>query len=199
MSDAAATPRRPGRPRSADADRAILGAALGLAAEVGLARMTIERVAARAGVGKATIYRRWDSKEALFADALRSIAAEPELPVDTGSLRSDWLTIVGAEIDQLLPRGVHILPRLLAEAAGEPELHRLVYDKFVAPRRAVATELLRRAIARDELRADLDLDLTIDMLIGPVVYRALISGGDPEQVHGMSERLLDALLAGLGS
>src|SRR5215210_6663760 len=112
----AAAGRRPGRPRSAEADRAIVGAALDLAAEGGLTRMTIEGVAARAGVGKATIYRRWSSKEELFADALRSVAADMELPPDTGSFRGDWLAIVGQEFDRISASGASILPRLMSEA-----------------------------------------------------------------------------------
>jgi AcrR family transcriptional regulator len=198
VTDAPAT-RRPGRPRSAEAEQAILGAALGLAAEVGLTRMTIEGVAARAGVGKATIYRRWDSKEALFADALRSVAADMELPVDTGSFRGDWLAIIGREFERLAAGGLHILPRLMTEAASDEQLHRLLIERMVAPRRAIAGELVRRGIARGELRPDLDVELTIDLLIGPIIYRALISGGDVDAVRGMAGRVLDQVLPGLAA
>src|SRR4051794_19918116 len=112
MTDAAAK-RRPGRPRSAAAEQAILGATLGLAAEMGLTRMTIEGVAARAGVGKATIYRRWASKEELFARAVRSLAADMELPPDRGSFRADWLEVMGPEFARLAASGAaRILPRL---------------------------------------------------------------------------------------
>jgi AcrR family transcriptional regulator len=196
---AAAPKRRPGRPRSAAAEQAILGAALGLAAEVGLTRMTIEGVAARARVGKATIYRRWDSKEELFADALRSVAADIRLPPDGGSFRADWLAIIGQEFDRLAASGARILPRLMSEAAGDPQLHALLIDRMVAPRRRIAAELIRRGIARGELRADLDPELVIDLLIGPIIYRALISGADMDAVRGMSERVLDATLAGLAA
>jgi AcrR family transcriptional regulator len=148
-------------------------------------------------VGKATIYRRWDSKEALFADALRSIAADMELPADTGSFRGDWLKVIGEEFDRIAPEGVRILPRLMSESATDEALHELLLERMVAPRRAVAGELIRRGIARGELRADLDVELTIDVLIGPIIYRALLAGSDAGAVHGLPERVLDAVLAGL--
>jgi AcrR family transcriptional regulator len=194
---AAEAPRRPGRPRSAAAEQAILGAALALAAEVGLTRMTMEGVAARAGVGKATIYRRWDSKEELFADALRSVAADLELPPDGGSFRSDWMAIVGQEFDRIATTGVRILPRLMSEAADDPQLYELLLERMVRPRRRIGAELIRRGIARGELRADLDPELVIDLLVGPIVYRALISGAELDAVRGMSERILDEVLPGL--
>jgi AcrR family transcriptional regulator len=201
MTDAAAAAprRRPGRPRSAAADQAILQAALGLAAEVGLTRMTIEGVAARAGVGKATIYRRWDSKEDLFADALRSVAADMELPPDSGSFRGDWLAIIGQEFDRIATSGVRILPRLMSEAADDEQLFRLLMERMVLPRRRIAGALVRRGIARGELRAGLDVELTIDLLIGPIIYRALISGADMNAVRGLAERVLDAVLPGLAA
>jgi AcrR family transcriptional regulator len=199
MSDRAVAPakRRPGRPRSAAAEQAILGAALGLAAEVGLTKMTIEGVATRAGVGKATIYRRWDSKEELFADALRGVAADMELPPDGGSFRADWLAIIGQEFDRIAASGARILPRLMSEAADDPLLFELLIERMVAPRRRIAAELIRRGIARGELRADLDPELTIDLLVGPIIYRALISGAEFDAVRGMTERVLDEVLPGL--
>jgi AcrR family transcriptional regulator len=195
----AAPKRRPGRPRSAEAEQAILGAALGLAAETGLSRMTMEGVASRAGVGKATIYRRWDSKEALFADALRSVAADMELPPDSGSFRIDWLHIIGQEFERITTSGLTILPRLMSESAHDPPLHRLLLERMVSPRRTIAAELIRRGIARGELRADLDVELTIDLLVGPLIYRALLAGPDLDAVRGMSERVLDLALAGLAA
>src|SRR5262249_32696977 len=134
-----------------------------------------------------------------FADALRSVAADMEMPPDTGSFRDDWLHIIGQEFDRITPAGLTILPRLMSEAAGDPPLHELLLDRMVRPRRTIAAALTRRGITRGELRADLDVELTIDLLIGPLVYRALLAGPDRDAVRGMSERVLDAALAGLAA
>jgi AcrR family transcriptional regulator len=190
--------RRPGRPRSAEADRAILGAALQIAAESGLARMTMEAVAARAGVGKATVYRRWDSKEALFADALRSVAGDLPVPEDTGSFRGDWLALFGGERAVIAPAAIRIMPRLMAEAGDDPLLFRVVYDTMVGPRRAVGAELVRRGQARGELREDLDPDVVVDLVVGPLVYRALIAG-ELDSLTGHLAAALDVLLAGISA
>ena len=101
MSEAADT-RRPGRPRSAEAHAAILRAALELAVSGGLSGLSMEAIAARAGVGKATIYRRWKTKEALFAEAIGSIAVMPDIP-DTGTVRGDLDAASSAAIGRLAP------------------------------------------------------------------------------------------------
>jgi len=191
--------RRPGRPRSAEADRAILGAALELAARLGLTGMTMEAVAARAGVGKATVYRRWDSKEELFADALRSVAGDLPVPPDTGSFRDDWIVLFGGESSVITPAALRIMPRLMAEAGEDPHLFRTVYDAMVAPRRKIAAELVRRAQARGELRDDLDPELVIDLVVGPMVYRALIAGADLDSLRSHLDAALDTLLEGLSA
>jgi AcrR family transcriptional regulator len=188
--------RRPGRPRSAQAHEAILAAALDLAVEGGLAGMTMEKVAARAGAGKATIYRRWDTKHALMADALRSIAAEIQAP-DTGSLRGDFLGLAARAMGANAPEALRLMPRLMSEAAEDPELFAVCRAVLVDPRRAQLREVLRRGVQRGELRADLDLELAIDGLIGPIVYRVLISGGDPAELPGLAERVFDQAIAGL--
>jgi AcrR family transcriptional regulator len=188
--------RRPGRPRSAEAHEAILAAALELAVEGGLARMTMEKVAARAGAGKATIYRRWDTKQALMADALRSIAADIRAP-DTGSLRGDFLGLAAQALGANAPGALRLMPRLMSEAAEDPELFAVCRAVLVDPRRAQLREILRRGVERGELRADVDLELAIDGLIGPIVYRVLITGGDPAELAGLAERVFDQVLAGL--
>jgi AcrR family transcriptional regulator len=189
--------RRPGRPRSAQAHEAILAAALELALEGGLAAMTMEKVAARAGAGKATIYRRWDTKHALMADALRSIAADIQAP-DTGSLRGDFLGLAAQATGANAPGALRLMPRLMSEAAEDPELFAVCRAVLVDPRRAQLRAVLRRGVERGELRADADLELAIDGLIGPIIYRVLITGGDPAEVRGLAARVLDQVLAGLG-
>ena len=190
--------RRPGRPRSAAADAAIARATLELLLEGGYRGLTMEQVRARAGVGKATLYRRHGSKQALVAEAIRHLN-QPLAEPDTGSTRTDILTvarsvIAGAERVEF----ASFAPRLLAESAGDPEMHAIFYENLVAPRRAVMAKVLRRGVERGELREDLDVELAIDVLTGPWVYRLLIMGGDPTEIYRTDPtELLDLILGGL--
>ena len=194
----AAETRRPGRPRSPEAHAAILRAALELAVEGGLRGLSMEAIAARAGVGKATIYRRWKSKEELFAEAIASIAVNPDVP-DTGSVRGDFEAASSAAVERMAPEAFRVLPRLLADAADDPELLAALHTALVRPRRAAIGAVLRRGIERGELRADIDVDLISDMLIGPLIARVLLSGGDPHALDGLPMRVYDALAAGIAA
>ncbi len=196
-SGTAADRRPPGRPRSERSHLAIVRATLELLAEVGYARITMEQVQRRAGVGKATIYRRWASKAELVKDAIQHLSADLPVP-DTGSLREDFKAISAALVAIARDRDAALLmPRLLAEASRDPELHAIFYAQLVEPRRRVARIALQRARDRGELRDDVDLELAIDMLVGPIIYRFLITGGDLGPVAAGAPRLLEALLAGL--
>ena len=189
--------RPPGRPRSERSHLAIVKATLELLVEVGYARITMEEVQRRAGVGKATIYRRWASKEELVKDAIQHFSAELPVP-DTGSLKGDYAAISTALVAIARDRNAAlVMPRLLAEASRDPDLHAIFYTQLVEPRRRVARIALERARDRGELREDVDLELTIDMLAGPIVYRFLITGGDLAPAAAVAPRLLDALLEGL--
>jgi AcrR family transcriptional regulator len=189
--------RRPGRPRSAAADAAIARATLELLLEGGYRGLTMEQVRARAGVGKATLYRRYGSKQELVAEAIRHLNVPIALP-DSGSVRADILAVArsvqaGAERVDF----ANFVPRLLAESAGDPEMHAIFFENLVAPRRAVMAEVLRRGVARGELRAELDIELAIDIITGPWVYRLLISGGDTTIYRFDPTQLLDLILGGL--
>ena len=197
MTEAAET-RRPGRPRSPEAHAAILRAALELAVEGGLRGLSMEAIAARAGVGKATIYRRWKSKEELFVEAIASIALNPEVP-DTGSVRGDFEAASRAAVGRMAPEAFRVLPRLMADAADDPELLEALHEALVRPRRAAIGTVLRRGVERGELRADIDVDLISDMLIGPLIARVLLSGGDPHALDGLPMRVYDALAAGIAA
>jgi AcrR family transcriptional regulator len=190
--------RRPGRPRSPEAHAAILRAALELAVEGGLRRLSMEAIAARAGVGKATIYRRWKSKEAVFAEAIGSIAVNPEVP-DTGTVRGDFEAASSAAVGGMAPEAFRVLPRLLADAADDPELLEALRQALLRPRRAAIGEMVRRGIERGELRADVDVDLVSDMLIGPMIARVLMSGGDPRVLDGLPMRVWETLAAGIAA
>jgi AcrR family transcriptional regulator len=193
----AESPRRtPGRPRSEASHQAIIRATLELLLETGYRSLTMEGVRALAGVGKATIYRRWSSKEELVRDAIVFMHDDVEAP-DTGSLRGDYEGMAARVLAAAQRAGAAtFMPRLLGETANDPELHAIFYENLVAPRRAQMRAVLQRAISRGEIRDDVDIELIIDLFAGPVVYRLLITGGDFTQLPAV-EQQLDALLNGL--
>ena len=187
------TLRGPGRPRDARADAAIATAVAELLAEVGYGALTIEGVAARAGVAKTTIYRRFaegepaavggggggDLKARLVAGALAVRARSTLAAADTGSLRGDLLAHLGAIGGALASPIGQAIAGLVVGASRTPELAAGLRHGFVAARRAEVAELLGRAEARGELADDLDLELAIDLLVGPLWYRALVWGEAP--------------------
>src|ERR687885_700142 len=133
MSDTNKKP--PGRPRSAQSHQAILQAALELLAEVGFAAMSMDAIAARAGVGKTTIYRRYASKEELVADAIESLRQEILIP-DTNSLWSDLdLIIESAAKTTLTPLGRQILALILSTVSSSPQFAQVYWTKYLLPRR----------------------------------------------------------------
>ncbi len=185
--------RRPGRPRSARAHASILRAALELLAEVGYRGLSMEAVAARAGVGKATIYRRWRSKDELLKEAIASLNADFEY-VDTGSLQSDLEALIALGA----PGAMQVMPQLLGELMRQPELHELFRANLIEPRRAIARQALEAAQRRGELARGVDLELVVDMLIGPLFYRALRQRAlAPAAVQATAEQVLELLLRGI--
>jgi AcrR family transcriptional regulator len=199
MSGTAESPRRtPGRPRSEESHRAIIRATLELLLDAGYRALTMEGVSARAGVGKATIYRRWSSKHELVRDAIVFMHDDAVAP-DTGSLRGDYEGMASRVLSAAHRSGAAtLMPRLLGEVANDPELRTIFYENLVEPRRAQMRTILRRAVDRGEIRDDVDVELMIDLFAGPVVYRLLITGGDYAQLHTVTEQL-DALLDGLAA
>lgn len=206
VSDAAATaeppePARRGRPRSAAADAAILTAALELLIEVGIAGMSMDDVAARAGVSKATIYRRWESKEALVLDAL-NLGIGHFASVDTGTVRGDLVTFVTGMVAKIRTgrKTRDLIPHLVSAATGNPALQPAL-DEFAAIRARPLRAVLERAIARGELPAGTDVQLAIDMLLGAITYRRLFYGEvfDDAAAVRLVDYVLDGLLAGPAS
>jgi AcrR family transcriptional regulator len=160
---------RRGRPRDAQADQAILEATVAILSEVGFSHLSIEAVAARAGVGKPTIYRRWPSKPELVLDAVQRLA--PPFPTaDTGDARSDLRQIVPELIVGLTSSPV---ARAIIALAGDAEMGRRLGEQYLTPRRGGIADILRRAIAAGELRADTDVEMAIDLMVGAAVYRWL--------------------------
>jgi AcrR family transcriptional regulator len=183
----------PGRPRSEQAHRAILDAALELLAKVGYDRLTVAGVAARAGVGKATIYRRWPSKLPLVVEAFLQLPelAEP----DTGNVVDDLSEVLRCfvEIIDTTPLAC-VLPILAGERARDPELAEVLAPVFAA-RREPLIRVLERAVARRELPPDIDLEAAADVLMGPIVTRLFFTGGDLDPVH--VKPFVDAALFGI--
>ena len=194
-----AAARGRGRPRSREAHRAILTAALELLGELGFRGLTIEGVADRAGVGKTTIYRRWPSKTELVAEAIGQIRP-PSAPPDSGTLEGDLLGFVRLQQERVgsTPGLRRLIPVLLTEATQDPTFLTLVTDGVIEPIRDVLQELVARGIERGELRPDVDVEALVDLLHAVPVYKILLAGGDPSQVRGVPSRVVPLLLAGVG-
>src|SRR6201982_4143544 len=164
-----------GRPRSQEADRAILTAAVELLAERGLAAMSIEEVAARAGVGKTTIYRRWPSKGLLALDAFVDSFREEQALPDTGTLRGDLLSALHAWVRAVTQTAMGpMLTGLIAEAQYAPELRGAWRDRVLEPLREQHRVMLDRAIARGEIAASVDRDVVLDLFFGAAEHRLLL-------------------------
>ncbi len=163
-----------GRPLSDDTERAILQAASELLAERGLASMTIEEVAARAHVGKASIYRRWPTKGTLALDAfVTDYLAHQQVP-DTGRLRDDLLGLLRAWVRAVRQSTVgRTLKGLIAEVQRDPELADAWRDRFVVPLRTRHLAVLQRSIERGELVPHANTGLLLDLLFGPAYHRLL--------------------------
>ena len=187
--------RRPGRPRSERAERAILDAALELFAESGVSGVCIETVAARAGVGKATIYRRWEGREDLLLDALALIKSP--LPEPGGqSVREDLIAMLAVMCqDAADPVRMRRYALLLGEGEKYPKIMQRYRETVVEPRREMIRSVLRRGIATGELRPGTDVEVAMFLLMGAVVARGK---HDAELITpGFAERVVDEMLLGL--
>ena len=188
--------RAPGRPRSARADEAIIEAVLDLMADgTTVEALSMEAVAARAGVGKATIYRRWPNKESLIVDAIGSLKGP--LPELTGeSVREDLLTMLRSTIKVRASRAGRIMPCLIPELQRNPELQRQ-YQRIAEPRREHMREVLRRGVAEGELRADLDIEVAAALLNAPMMVQNMLNWNPAIDTTKLPEQILDALLPGM--
>jgi len=192
----AEAPRR-GRPRSEKARVAILEAAAELLLERGLSAVSMDAVAERAGVSKATIYRWWPTKETLALDALfNEWAAATPATRETGTLRGDLLALMRpwARLASSRPYG-RVIAALITEAQTNPEFAVEYRSRFVEPRRGQAREVLRRSIERGEIPADTKIEVAIDMLYGPLYHR-LLHGHAPLSDRFVRD-VVDAVVDGL--
>jgi AcrR family transcriptional regulator len=190
----AAPARKPGRPRSEQAEQAIIKAALELFAEKGPDGLCVEAVAARAGVGKATVYRRWKNKEDLLLAALGSLKSPLPDP-DTGSVRDDLIAMVTVmSQDAVDPARQRQFTLLLGEGEKYPKLMARFAETVVEPRRDIMRNALRRGIEAGQIRPDLDIEVAMLTLTGAAMSRGRceIIPHDGE----FAERVVDSLLLG---
>jgi AcrR family transcriptional regulator len=182
-----------GRPRSETANRAILDASVELLASRGLAGLTLEGVAERAGCSKATIYRRWASKLHLVVEAVSQLPPLPE--PDTGSLAGDLRAVLRAFVEILDTTPLsRVMPTLIGELAHDPELAELLAPTW-STRREPLRRALERGVRRGELPPGTDLDLAIDLLIGPLLAQLFFGGG--KLTRRRADAIVVAALEGL--
>lgn len=190
-----AAARTRGRPRNADTDTAILSATRALLAERGWPDLTIAEVAARAGVAKTTLYRRWPGKADLVVDAMAELFSHLEI-LDRGSMLQDALATVSQYVELLqLPETQAALLALSAEADRDPSLRAKVIGKVIDPQRELVYVAWKRACARGEVEGETDIDLIFDMICGTLVHRILIKGQAVDEEYLV--RFVSVVLAGL--
>ena len=166
-----------GRPRSEACDRAIEAATIELLVEDGFGGMSMEKIAARAGVGKATIYRRWETKEALVVDAVGHHCLEDAPAPSTGSARADLLDMLHHFADRARRDGA-LMQAFASERERHPELAEAFRRTFLASRRAAARDVIERGVASGELPATTDVELLAD--VGPaLIWHRLTVTGEP--------------------
>jgi AcrR family transcriptional regulator len=183
-----------GRPKDERADRAIVEATLELMADAGLRDLRVDDVAERAAVGKATIYRRYRSKDLLISAAVATLVNEIAIP-DTGSTRGDLLALMEQAVELYTgPLAPRLMPSLVEEARRNSELANTIRDDFLTRRRTVLSAVLERGVRRGDLRRGLDLELAPDVLGGAIFYRLLVTGGPIDR--RLAEGVVDLVLRG---
>ncbi|CAL9589234.1 MULTISPECIES: TetR/AcrR family transcriptional regulator [Streptomyces] len=186
-----------GRPRSEAAERAILDGVMKLLEEgVPLAELSIERIARTAGVGKATIYRRWSGKEELFIEVVR--AAEPPEPELPGTSMRDDLLVLLENLRQrgLASRSSLLLHNVHVQMKTNPRIWAAYHENVIEPRRRLVLDVLRRGQLNGELRADVDVDLANDLFVGPILVRSVMRP-EADLCEDLAEQVVDSVLAGL--
>ena len=186
--------RAPGRPRSAQADRAIIDAIVDLLVDRGYREVTIEAVAARAGVAKTTIYRRWPSKAEMVVEAI-SACKEDGLEVESCTGKTVACALVGMLSMLSCSRVARILTGLTVEMAHNEELAVAVREGLLKPNREVVLATLQRGVDTGELRPDANLDVVADLLVGPMFFRILVSGA--EVTPELASDTVDLVLRGI--
>lgn len=188
--------RAPGRPRSLERDRAIRAAALALLVKHGFADLTIEGIAARAKVGKATVYRRWPCKSDLVVDAFFETVSPLVQFRDSGSLREDFRRQMRLVVRELAGPSGRVLATLLACAQMDAHLLEAFRTRWLALRRAEGRLALARGVERGELPRAVDPDFVLDALYSPLYFRLLVQHQSIDERFGSD--LVDLVFDGLG-
>ena len=198
--------RKPGRPRSAQAHKAIIEATLELLAEEGFQGLSIEAVAAKAGVGKTTIYRRWSSKDELVMDAIRQV--QIDIPVmETGNFRKDLTTLLSTAYQGFMthpyPFLGKLLPKFISEYQTNPEIFQDAILQLIVPRLQQFIHMVEQAQARDEIRGDIDPDLVLELISGSLMIHWVFTRSQlPSSTSAVDtwvERMVDAVMNGIGT
>jgi AcrR family transcriptional regulator len=196
--------RKPGRPRSAQAHKAILNSTLELLAEEGFQGLSIEEVAARAGVGKTTIYRRWSSKEELVIDAINAVQVNLSM-VDTGNFRDDLLTLFKTAYQSMMARPLleQLVVKIIGEYQTNPEIFQVFITQLLVPRFQQFRHMVEQAQARNEIRRDIDWTLVIELVAGSLYFHWIItrflvpsSSFTPDE---WVEQMIDMVMHGIGT
>jgi AcrR family transcriptional regulator len=190
--------RMPGRPRSEKAEKAIIDAAIDMLAEgTGVAELSFEAIAARAGVGKTTIYRRWSSKEDLVVDALATLKAPiPEL--EGKSVRDDVVRYLAAMQQETHHRRTRCIMNIaLSESDRFPHLAERFREIAIKPRREALRLVIQRGVDAGELRADTDVEVAMATLTGAMLFFTKWRDNDDELTADLAERITDQVLGGL--
>ncbi|OBB83854.1 TetR/AcrR family transcriptional regulator [Mycobacterium sp. 852002-30065_SCH5024008] len=187
---------RPGRPRSQETRAAVLRTTSELMHEVGLRAMTTEEIAARSGASKATIYKWWPNKYALAVEAFLSEMAIESADQDTGSAHEDFRLALRGMARFYSSESGRAYAQLVGEAQFDPQVGSQLRDYLVGSRRKLVRAIWDRGVARGELRADIDPEVAIDLIFGPVMYR-LVAGHAPLDDAG-ADAIVDAAMRGLG-
>jgi len=189
--------RPPGRPRSERARRAILQAANELLESEGFAAVTVEAIAERAGVSKATVYRWWPNRAAVVMDGFLSIVSS-EVPFPhTGHAREDIRIHMRRLAEAFSGKIGRTVAALIAEGQSDPELAEALRSRWLSVRRTEAREILDLGIERGELREDIDQEVAVDVLYGPIYYRMLV--GHAPLDDNYADVLADHVFAGLAA
>lgn len=189
--------RPPGRPRDPAARAAILRAAADLLDEGGLTAVTMEGIARRARVGKPTIYRHWPNAAAVAMAAFLETATQPEAGATAGPALADLRQQLAALADAFAARTGRSVKAMVAASEGETELAKAFRSHFIAVNRQIGRILLERAVTAGELCAGLDLEVTLDLIYGPLYYRLLV--GHAPLDRRFTDSLLDQALNGLAA
>jgi len=186
-----------GRPRSEESEEAILAATVQLLTEKPLRDISMEEIARKAGVGKATIYKWWPSKTYLALDAFLRNMNRRVPAFDTGSVKTDIQEQLRWVIAFYKNPAGHILGQFVAEAQFDKEFAALFRERFLKPRREAVGVIFDRGVRRGEIDQNLDRELVLDLIYGPALYRMMV--GHAPLDRNVAERIISTLFGGVGS